>query len=540
MCWSRFLFFLVLLCAQANSGWPQTRYVVQQAASYEPRRTKTNTSSGVRRLRRSRRDLGTIKVSTPAYYSTYQPDFSMSTIDNNIQNRQVTREVTTTLQTGDKRSTYHELTRSANLLIDSEVYIKVTSSSSSTGANDGYTEKHITTEDTVQWLNDSVTGTTPLDVSLIAISETKEDPEITDATNTDEQNIRNTTSAKATGKRLIADYMSYKIAKAINIYVQPIITVVGVVGNTISMIVMFQRNNRQTSFGIYLGMLAVSDTLALCVTTGYWLERKLSSSPLRDIDCQTRGWAINALQMNGLFLILSLTFDRLISVRFPLKAVAWCNARRAKHVSAAIFVVVWLVNAPYFVFAHVENRNMCAVGSPGSMVSFVFPWIVVCVGLVVPFLLLVSMNAVIAIAIRNRLRYRAKYAPDRRRDTDEPIEMRESQSGSSQEQQQDQSRQSNWRILPMSSRDRNAIVTLFLVSFTFLLFVTPHFVHIANFSRANLTSQPSQHADYTLFFQVSRELYSTNNACNFFLYCLSGTKFRSDLVKLFRRSAYTG
>ena len=242
-------------------------------------------------------------------------------------------------------------------------------------------------------------------------------------------------------------------------------------------------------------------------------------------------------------------------VRFPLNVVAWCNARRAKVVSGVILVVALVVNVPFSIYHHVKNKTVCAMGTPGSALSFVFPWITVVVGFVVPFVSLTSMNAVIIMAIRNRRRHMARYAPERPRDTAETIEMSESGTGSNQDPpqnqsgtgsnqdpQQNQSRDTKQQShpKPMTSRDRNAIVTLLLVSFTFLLLSTPHFVKVALFSVTNGTSTLSRQADYSLLFQVSRKLYFTNNACNFFLYCLSGTKFRNDVARLFRRNVFNG
>ena len=48
----------------------------------------------------------------------------------------------------------------------------------------------------------------------------------------------------------------------INLYAQPIIAVVGIIGNTISMPVMLQPINRRTSFDVYIGVLVMSDTMA--------------------------------------------------------------------------------------------------------------------------------------------------------------------------------------------------------------------------------------------------------------------------------------
>ena len=114
-------------------------------------------------------------------------------------------------------------------------------------------------------------------------------------------------------------YLTYKIASAFSIYALPIVTRVGVVGNTISMCVMFQRNNRKHSFGSYLGPPAVSTTSVVCISTAYRLVCLLHSKPLRDIACRIRGWLINSLQMIGLLFILTVTYDRVIAVRLPLK-----------------------------------------------------------------------------------------------------------------------------------------------------------------------------------------------------------------------------
>ena len=322
------------------------------------------------------------------------------------------------------------------------------------------------------------------------------------------------------------------------------IAVVGVIGNTISMLVMFQPNNRRTSFGVYLGVLAMSDTLVLVSSTGYWLKRLLSSTPLSDIECKFRGWTINSLQMNGFFIILGLTFDRLMAVRFPLKAVVWCTALRAKLVCGSVFVIVWLLNLPFFVYNHTKSGIECGMGTSRSVVSFVYPWIAVGIGLVLPLVSLISMNAAIITAILNRQRFlnvNAKYDVHERPRASSDIEMSESATTSSQElPQNDRLNSANNHTKPMTSRYRNAIVTLLLVSFTFLLLVSPHYVHIALFQMSDLMSSPSLRADYTLFFQVSKKLFFLNNACNFFLYCLSGTKFRNDVARLFRCKTSTG
>ena len=476
-------------------------------------------------LRRIKR---TVVGNAPAIYETSSSDYVKSTTENESPPARVTTNCPTNFKNTDEMITLRDSAGLSNLQLTSDDV------SAGTITDNVYT--------TVRAFNAVVTRET-VTATGTSIAGYRDDPEVSEDTNTQESNnIHTTYAANNEMRRKLSDYMATKVGKAINRCAQPVIFLVGVVGNMISMLVMFQRHNRQTSFGVYFGVLALSDTLVLCTSTAFWLERIFSSSPLRDVNCRIHGYLVNSLQMNGFFLILSLTFDRLMAGRFPLNVVAWCNARRAKVISGLILIVALVVNIPFSIYHHAKNKTVCAMGTPGSALSFVFPWITVVVGFVVPFVSLTSMNAVIIMAIHNRRRHMARYAPERPRDIVETIEMSESGTGSNQDPPQNQSRDTKQQShpKPMTSRDRNAIVTLLLVSFTFLLLSSPHFAKVALLSMTNGTSTLSRQADYSLLFQVSRKLYFTNNACNFFLYCLSGTKFRNDVVRLFRRNAFNG
>ena len=45
---------------------------------------------------------------------------------------------------------------------------------------------------------------------------------------------------------------------------------------------------------------------------------------------------------------------------------------------------------------------------------------------------------------------------------------------------------------------------------------------------------PFYYAGYHLFYHIGNKTYFTNHGINFFLYVISGTKFREDLRKLFK------
>ena len=524
---------VVLLSVQGYGGWRHAFCQNQLPADFtafwlnsqEQHPPGLGTSVAEQHSRRSRREVRTVNILSTATNSALPPDFFASTVNSNAANTFVTPVLTIHLNHTEELSVLLESLRSSHISNAAAV---------STPVYDGHTTENKPPHTGVKWMNVSVTKNSYVEEShapIIASDKPldRANTSRTNATGTNNWNCQINATFTTTNETHVS--MASTITRAIRQFVKPITAIVGVVGNTISILVMFQRNNRNTSLGIYLGILAVSDTLVLCVSTAYW-SLYVSSTPLRDIDCQIRGWLSNSLQMFGFCIILGLTSDRLIAVRFPLKAAVWCVAKRAKLICGSTFGVVWLLNAPFAVYNHVESCNICSMGTPGSVVSFVYPWVSVCVGLVIPFVLLVSMNVAIAMGIRNRLQY-SKYIPSIKRDNSETMEMRGYQAYSSQERQQNSSR-NNLMIIPMSLKDRNAIVTLFLISFTFLVLVTPHFVHIAIYSMTSQATTASQQVNYKLFFQISRLLYSMNHACNFFLYCISGAKFRNEVVRLFR------
>ena len=485
-----------------------------------------------RMRRRVKRDAGTPAIDSSDHFTSLPSKYVRST-----SNMPTTNAFTTGIRNEDELSITLGSHRASHLFTATDVSTEVYRNT-----KDGVDEVVSPTNSSVKMVNSNVEGNFTVAYSRPTIAGLRISSEVNDEGNTLLKDNLSTTSATTKEADVaLSDYMAYRLGKVINLYAQPLIAVVGVVGNTISMLVMFQPNNRRTSFGVYIRALAMSDTLVLVSSTGYWLNRLLSSTPLRDIDCKLHGYLINSLQMNGFFLILGFTLDRLVAVRFPLKALTWCGSKRAKVVSAATFTVVWLINVPFLVYNHVKNKKVCAMGEPGSVMSFVFPWIAVIVGLVIPFVSLTTMNAFIITTIINRQRKLSQYAPDRSHDASESVELSTSVSCSNQDLPHAQSSDNREPPLkPMSTRERNAIVILLLVSLTFILLVVPQFLKIAYLSLINNTQTLSQQADNILLCQVTRKLYFMNNACNFFLYCLSGTKFRNDVAKLFRCKSSTG
>ena len=82
--------------------------------------------------------------------------------------------------------------------------------------------------------------------------------------------------------------------------------------------------------------------------------------------------------------------------------------------------------------------------------------------------------------------------------------------------------------------EKQIYVMLLLVSFTFIILYTPANVLVLhmNFFTGNT---PTFFAGQYLFLQISEKSFFNSHGINFFLYVLSGQKFRTDLIKLFSK-----
>ena len=86
---------------------------------------------------------------------------------------------------------------------------------------------------------------------------------------------------------------------------------------------------------------------------------------------------------------------------------------------------------------------------------------------------------------------------------------------------------------PKTSESQTFAILL-LVTFGFLILTTPGYIFFLCVMTFDFFSSPQRFAGYFLFYNVGHKLQNTNHGINFFLYLISGHKFRTILVKLFK------
>ena len=75
-------------------------------------------------------------------------------------------------------------------------------------------------------------------------------------------------------------------------------------------------------------------------------------------------------------------------------------------------------------------------------------------------------------------------------------------------------------------------IMLILVSTLFVILLLPFEIREIYYSYVSKVETPKQYAVFLFIFDVTYELYNLNYGINFFLYFVSGTKFRRNLLNL--------
>ena len=201
--------------------------------------------------------------------------------------------------------------------------------------------------------------------------------------------------------------------------------------------------------------------------------------------------------------ILSMTFDRFYSVFRPHKTASFNTVKRAKVTIVFIVIFSLLFNIPYLYIMTHEGR-VCIPLLQGTLKAFYF-WLCYVVQFIFPFVSLLTMNSVIIHKLRMRKQSR----------------LNEGQG------------QNEGQMLKSSEKQIFAI--LLLVAFSFFILVTPLYAFSLYSMLFDYTKTPERFAGFYLFNHIIQKMYFTNNAINFFLYVISGHKFRNDLLGLFRK-----
>ena len=212
-------------------------------------------------------------------------------------------------------------------------------------------------------------------------------------------------------------------------------------------------------------------------------------------------------------LILSMTFERFYSIIRPHKAVSFNTVKKAKITILIIVIFTISYNIPHVFISSVQGRQCLPYGTAmGKPYGEFYYWLSFVISYALPFVLLLIMNSVIIHKLRNRSNFIVK------------------QSGNEGQGQSE----SKPKVTKMKTPDKQVYAILLLLTFGFLILTTPGYLLFLFIMVVDFRTSPKMFAGYYLFYNVAQKMHYTNHGINFFLYVISGQKFRTDLLNLFR------
>ena len=259
--------------------------------------------------------------------------------------------------------------------------------------------------------------------------------------------------------------------------------------------------------------------------------------------------------MCSTFFIVFMTFQRFYSIIKPHKAASFNTVKRAKVTILCVITFSVLYNIPHTPYT-MRLDTSCVTYHKGM--SHIWAKIYYCLSLVInyflPFILLLVMNSFIISTLRkrsdlivSRSRSDVQEAQNKHQDHNK------SQSLSSRSRSrsdfivsskpdvkvtknagQGHNNKGQGLNQKVKKSERHIFVTLLFVTFAFLILSTPAYSYLLYVVLYDYETSPQSFANFILFESIQRNVYISNYAINFFLYVISGRKFRSDLRRLFR------
>ena len=255
---------------------------------------------------------------------------------------------------------------------------------------------------------------------------------------------------------------------------------------------------------VVLTALAVADTLTLAVgPTGLYLQ-KIHNISINDyfMICKLHRYVKSVFGYSANWLLIVFTIFRVIAVYLPHKANVYCTRRRAFIAVVVTFVISSVVNLDPIIYVQYvikNNRRKCwFTGSRDICYTVYSQWVMLTIMSVIPFIVLFISNVLII--------YKVIFYSFRRKRMSNEIKSNDSQS-----------------------------MTAMLIGISVLFLVTQVPAVVVSIIKRNVSNE-TYSKEYLSIFLVIDTIFRlfkwSNHAVNFFCYCVSGKRFREELVAM--------
>lgn len=290
-------------------------------------------------------------------------------------------------------------------------------------------------------------------------------------------------------------------------YVAPLILSIGLLGNLMSGLVLLQRQMRKLSTNIYLAVLSITDiTVLFSGLFLVWLSVvfEINIKTTSEFLCKFMNLlAVSSSQFSS-WLLVCVSVERFVVLRHPMKARAFSRTLKTWKCIFCILSIITVGNMHLFWTVKFSGGDgttkpkTCGIANQRKTFGLIWPWIDALVYSFIPSLLLIIVNSMSISTLVKQTSVLSLRKHVHRRNS-------------------------------MKNSNRNTTMTLCILSLMFIVTTTPMcFLLIAR----SVIKNNFTFVNYWILRTISDILMYCDHSFNFFLYCVSGSKFRSKLMEI--------
>lgn len=300
----------------------------------------------------------------------------------------------------------------------------------------------------------------------------------------------------------------YTIALNIWLTVPPILLAVGTFGTVLTIVVLMQRRHRKQSISMYLTALSVADMVVLwtgCLR--YWIVYMygVDIRHLSEMACKLHMYLFCCGHQCSCWLIIAVTAERFFAVWLPMRFKRICTPRCAATVITLITALFCILNT-HLLYGFVSTETQKCFPKDGAYANLfhnVYRKFQAIVDFLIPFAFVSVGNAAIIVRVVMRRRYIRSHFAQQRTTADN-----------------DKTFQITVMLITL-----NVVFIVCIVPRCTFLFIYGEWIMTSGLDRSN--------GLLDLVWATVNMMFYTNNAVNFILYFLSGSRFRNDVRMLF-------
>ncbi len=309
-------------------------------------------------------------------------------------------------------------------------------------------------------------------------------------------------------------YIEYDIARYLMKYVPPFLLVISLIGNTFPFLVFNRPAMKNSPTAFYFRTLALVDMCVILITMLPETVFSFGSFNIVAVsrwNCRFHTWLNYIGFETAAWILVFASIERFLGILFPLQWKKHISVHRSRFSVIILIMVISLANSSILITMDIQTGisasgqevKKCNIIGSGVGVWYattIFPWIGFLLHAIIPFFLILFSNTVNLICVLH-----ANYK--RRKNL-------------SSGQQQD-------------NRIFNMVTILLMTSFTYLLLTGPlcAFVLGSNWFHLQAGNQ-AFFAKAHLWQKTGKILMFLNHTINFFVYYISGSKFRQEFKSM--------